>query len=258
MTDDPIGWAPLAATVREALAQRVRQQVPPPVPGLYGWQPRYDESVLAVCGITGSVGATTVSLAIASVAALTGSARLIECAAPHRSGLAAAAAAELGAGRGGWTRGERDGVTLIRRSSASLFDAPPPPPEEDGMFTVLDAGDLLTDPPAGESVTSDAVAGWVWVTEASVPCLRRLEMVLAHSPASHPTLAIIGTPPRRWPRALVSAAQPRTRELIQSGRAVTFRHDRRLAVTGLTPDPLPNHIAASARRLFLLPEGLFE
>lgn len=258
MTYNTIGWAPVAATVREALAQKVRTHMQAPGSGQYAWQPRYDEIVLAVCGVTTSVGATTVSLALVSVAALTGPARLIECAPPARSGLVAAADAELGAGRGGWMRGERDGVTLIRRSPASLFDAPPPPPDEDGMFTVLDAGDLLAERPAERSIAIQAVAGWVLVTRASVPCLRQLELVLDRLPAQYPTLAILGQPPRHWPRPLISAVQPRTRTLIDSGRVVTFRHDRRLATTGLTPNPLPTHIAASARRLFLLPEGLFE
>lgn len=126
------------------------------------------------------------------------------------------------------------------------------------MFTVLDAGDLLTERPAPQSFAVELVSGWVIVAEASVPCLRQLELVLNRSPAHNPTLAIIGAPPGRWARPLVSAIQPRTRALIEAGRSVTFRHDRRLAMTGLTPDPLPNHIAASARRLFLLPEGLFE
>lgn len=253
MTDGTVGWAPLAATVREALVQRTRHQVRPSGSGLDGWQPRYDERVVAICGVTGSVGATTVGLALAEAAALTGPARLIECAPAHRAGLVAAAAAELGTGRGGWTRGERDGVTLVRRGSASQFAAPPPP-EEDGMFTVLDAGG----PFAEQSIAVDAVSGWVFVIEPSVPCLRQLELTLDRSQAHRPALAIVGTSPGRWPRVLSSAAQPLTRALIRSDRSVTFRHDRRLAMTGLTPDPLPNHIAASARRLLILLEGLFE
>lgn len=257
MTDDPVGWAPLAATVREALAQRSRPHARPVAACLDGWQPRYDESVLAVGGVTGSVGTTTVSLAVASAAARMGPARLIESASPHRSGLVAAADAELGTGRGGWTRGERAGVSLIRRGPASAFSSPPLPPEEDGMFTVLDAGDLLTDAPAGQAMAASGVSGWLFVIQPSVPCLRHLELVLDRCPAKHPALAIVGTPSGRWPRSLVSATQPRTRALIKSGRAVAFRHDRRLAIFGLTPDPLPHHIVASARRLLLL-EGLVE
>ncbi|MDQ7991235.1 MAG: hypothetical protein AAGC63_00445 [Propionicimonas sp.] len=256
MTDDTIEWAPLAATVRNALAQKVRQQVRPPGTGLYGWQARYDESVVAVAGLIGSVGATTVSLALASVATLTGPARIIECGPPSRSGLTAAAAAELGTGRGGWTRGQREGVTLIRRSSTSLFDAAPPPPEEDGTFTVLDVGDLLTDRPGELSIAADVTSRWVLVARASVPCLRQLELVLDLALAHNPTLAIVGTPPPRWPTRLASAIQPRTRALLESGRVATFRHDKRLAITGLTPDPLPGHVAASAGRLLTILEGL--
>lgn len=255
MTDDTIAWAPLAATVRNALAQKARQQALSPGSGLRGWQPRWDERVVAVAGLTGSVGATTVSLALASVATLTGPARIIECAPPMRSGLTAAAVAELGTGRGGWTRGQREGVTLIRRSSASLFDAAPPPPEEDGTFTVLDVGDLLSDRPGEHSIAADVADGWVLVARPSVPCLRQLELVLGVAPEHNPTLAIVGTPARRWPTGLASAIQPRTQALLESGRAATFRHDKRLALFGLTPDPLPRHIATSAQTLLTLLEG---
>lgn len=256
MTDDTIEWAPLAATVRKALAQKVRQQVRRPGGGLWGWQPRYDESAVVVAGMAGSVGATTVSLALSSVAALTGPARIIECAQPNRSGLTAAASAELGTGRGGWTRGQREGVTLIRRSSTSSFDAAPPPPEEDGTFTVLDVGDLLTEWPGERPIAADVTSRWVLVAGPSVPCLRQLELVLDLALAHNPTLAIVGTSPRRWPTRLASAIQPRTRALLESGRVATFRHDKRLAITGLTPDPLPGHVAASARTLLTILEGL--
>lgn len=255
MTDDTIAWAPLAATVRNALAQKVLQQVRPPGSGLCGWQPRYDERVVGVAGLTGSVGATTVGLALASVATITGPARIIECAPPTLSGLTAAAAAELGAGRGGWTRGQREGVTLIRRSSTSLFDAAPPPPEDEGTFTVLDVGNVLTHRPGEQSIAADVADDWVLVARPSVPCLRQLELVLELALAHNPTLAIVGTPARRWPTRLTSAIQPRTRELLESGRVATFRHDKRLALTGLTPDPLPRHVAASARTLLTFLEG---
>ncbi|MCA0294115.1 MAG: hypothetical protein LCH96_02155 [Actinobacteria bacterium] len=255
MTDATIEWAPLAATVRNALAQRARRQGRPPDSGLYGWQPRYDERVVAVAGLTGSAGATTVSLALASVATLTGPARIIECAPPSRSGLTAAADAELGTGRGGWTRGQREGVTLIRRSSTSLFDAAPPPSEEAETFTVLDVGDLLTDRPGEQSIAADVADGWVLVAKPSVPCLRQLELVLDLGLAHNPTLAIVGSSPRRWPSRLASAIQPRTRALLESGRVATFRHDKLLALTGLTPDPLPRHVAASARTLLTFLEG---
>lgn len=256
MADETIEWAPLAATVRTALAQKVRHQVRPPSTALCGWQPRYDERVVAVAGMIGSVGATTVSLALASVATFTGPARIIECAPPSHSGLTAASTAELGAGRGGWRRGQREGVTLIRRSPTSLFDAAPPPPEDDGTFTVLDVGDVLTDRPGEQSIADDVVGGWVLVARASVPCLRQLELVLELALVHSPTLAIVGMSPRRWPTRLASTIQPRTRALLESGRVATFRHDKHLAVTGLTPDPLPRHVAASARTLLTVLEGL--
>lgn len=251
MTDNTTLWSPVAATVRAALAQRAQ----PPGSVLAGWHPRWDESVSAVTGATGSVGATTVSLALASAAASTGPARLIECATPARSGLVAAAGTELGAGRGGWTRGERDGLTLIRRTATSLFEAAPPQPVENATRTILDLGDLLTERPLAQSIATGVVDTWIVVAAATVPCLRRLELTLDLDLARDPILAIVGPPPRRWPRQLASAAQPRTLDLLDTGRVVTFRYDRRLAVTGLTPDPLPAHIATAGRRLLHLLEG---
>ena len=253
MTGNTTEWAPLAATVREALARRVHEHPQPPRSGLDGWLPRFDEYVVAVSGVAGSVGATTVSLAVATVATSAGPVRLVECAPAVRSGLVAAARAELGAGRGGWTRGDRDGVTLIRRSPGSLFPAPPPP-LEDAVLTVLDVGDLLERPPE-RLVAADAVGTWVLVARATVPSLRQLELVLDLGLTCDPVVAIVGRPPQRWPRSLSSAVQPRTRALLGTGRCVAFRYDRHLAVTGLTPDPLPAHLAASARKLLTLSEG---
>ncbi len=255
MTGNTTEWAPLAATVRQALARRVHEHPQPAGSGLDGWLPRYDEYIVAVSGVAGSVGATTVSLAVATAAASAGPVRLVECAAAVRSGLVAAARAELGAGRGGWTRGDRDGVTLIRRSPGSLFAAPPPPPLEDAVLTVLDVGDLLAERPPERLAAAAAVGTWVLVARATIPSLRQLELVLDLGPTRDPIVAIVGRPPQRWPRSLSSAVQPRTRALLGTGRCVAFRYDRHLAVTGLTPDPLPAHLAASARKLLTLSEG---
>ena len=130
-----------------------------------------------------------------------------------------------------------------------------PPPAEDGTFTVLDVGVLLTDRLGEQSIAADVADGWVLVTRPSVPCLRQLELVLDVGLAHNPTLATVGAAPRRWPARLASAIQPRTRALLESGRVATFRHDKRLALFGLTPDPLPGHIAASARTLLTFMEG---
>ena len=59
--------------------------------------------VVGVVGVAAGIGTTTVALAVAEAV---GAARLVELAAPHASGLAAASTAELGT-CAGWTLGQR-------------------------------------------------------------------------------------------------------------------------------------------------------
>lgn len=87
-------------------------------------------------------GASTVSLAIADAAAAAGRAvHLIDDSQESRSGLVAAADAELGLdSSGGWRRGSRSGVTIDHRASAT---AATPCPSVDGpgpYLTLVDVG----------------------------------------------------------------------------------------------------------------------
>ena len=77
-----------------------------------GWVPAAGERVIAVVGCAGSVGASTVALAIGTV--WPGSARVVECCPAGVSGLAAAPTAELGRHRSGWLVGRREGLVIDR------------------------------------------------------------------------------------------------------------------------------------------------
>lgn len=255
MTQNATVWRPSVTQLRSALAQSVRVGADAGV--LHDWQPRYDEAIVAVAGVTGSVGTTAVGLALAAAAASAGPVRLVECSEAERSGLTAAAQREFGAGRSGWRRGEHGGVALIRRAPVDrLTPSTLPPATEDATLTVLDVGSLAGTPSSEQVTASHLADRWILIARPSVPCLRWLELSLALGLIGEPVAAFVGLSPSRWPRPLASAVQPRTRALLEAGRYVAFRHDRRLAVLGLTPDPLPASITASGRRLFTLLEGL--
>ena len=115
------------------------------------WELGQGEQVLPVIGCAGSCGATTISLALAGVAAMP--ARVVECSTAGASGLAAASTAELGLHASGWTRGTRDGVLLERASNVlvSVEEVPMPSvPDRIIGLTVLDVGweigQILTTP----------------------------------------------------------------------------------------------------------------
>lgn len=105
------------------------------------WRPA--EVVLPIVGSVPQAGATTLALAVATVAA---PARVVEYAMPTASGLAAAATAELGSTDAGWTVGRRDQVHLARAGGhhSAVNELPPPDAAPDGTsLTVLDVGDHL-------------------------------------------------------------------------------------------------------------------
>jgi hypothetical protein len=84
------------------------------------WTP--PEPVVPVLGCAGSAGASTLALALATVAAARwGGSRVVECCTATASGLAAASTAELGRHPAGWVQGRR-GEVLIDRSSELLAD----------------------------------------------------------------------------------------------------------------------------------------
>ena len=147
---------------------------------LQPWSP--PGPVIAVLGCGGSVGASTVAVALAEVLAETAPVRVVECGQPSRSGLAAASTAELGPVDADWTRGRRDRVVIDRLLPAALTGptaVPPPAPAPPGLqVTVLDVGWDLDQVLAGRSWLGEQIAAApaaVLVASASVPGLRHLE-----------------------------------------------------------------------------------
>lgn len=229
----------------------------PPRPGLV-WTPASGERVVPVLGAAGGSGATTVALALAT--AVGGRARLVECCSASQSGLAAASTAELGADDLGWVHGSRDQVLIDRADSVrpTLDAVPPPAPAETPLLTVVDAGSQLEQVLAGRGWLTTLVSEApviVVVTRATIPGLRRLECGLHLLGAERTVAAVVGPPPRRWPRPVTHTLGELTRRLIDSGRLVAIPEDRALAVHGLTPHPLPARLVAAAATLLALTEG---
>lgn len=209
------------------------------------WTPSADEGVLLVAGSAGSVGATTVAVALATSKG--GPARVVECSPAAASGLAAASVTELGMDASGWVRGARGDVLLERCDPAwGATDDLPVPGKSDGpTFTVVDLG---WRPLAGWRARALADARvLVAVTRATVPGLRRLETQLASvGPGRRVVAAVVGLPRKRWPRALHSALGALARALDGEGLVVTVSEDASLAVHGITPAPLPAPVLAAA------------
>jgi hypothetical protein len=238
-------------------ATRDLHQPPSPLAGK-AWEPGPGERVLPVIGCAGSCGATTISLALAGVAAMP--ARVVECSTAGASGLAAASTAELGLHDSGWTRGTRDGILLERASNVlmSIQEVPTPSvPDRPIALTVLDVGweigQILATPgwPGGQVRGADLV---VLASTATVPGLRRLESALDLLAGTSTCAAVIGPRPKKWPRPVACSAGPRTRALEEAGRLVDVPADRALAIAGLDPTPLPaSLLQAAATLLRLLP-----
>jgi hypothetical protein len=228
---------------------------PAAVPG------RGDSDALAADWITvvaahAGAGASTVALAISDAAAATDRrVHLVETAHPRRSGLIAAASAELGTdGAGAWRRGSRDRVTIDRRVADVRPDGwPVLPTSEEPAITVLDLG-----LPAPEDVARLAAdrTRTVVVCRPTVPGVRLVEHALSQLTDQPVVVAAVG--PARWPQAVNANCGPRLRELRSQGRVVQVPIDRRLQAAGLTEDRLPKAVEAAGRSLssLLLPAVL--
>ena len=212
------------------------------------WRP--GESVLPVVGCLPQAGATSLALAIATHAS---PARVIECSSPTASGLVGAATAEMGTTSSGWTVGRRDQVHLARPSALHLGAGELPLPDDAAAGTALNVLDVgwelarLLASPGWLSAALDAAPRVVLVGAATVPGLRLLETALTLLDPARTVVAIRGGPdPRRWPRELVAAMGPATRDQHRTGRWVTVPHDRRLALRGIDSTPLPSALVAAA------------
>ena len=216
-----------------------------------GWVPAAGETVLPLFGCPGSFGATTVAVAIATVAGERS--RVVECCPPAASGLAAAADAELGVDGSGWRRGRRGGVVLDRCADiAQSVPDVPPPAECDAGLTVVD---VCWDPTvvlASSSWLADVVRRAptvVAVAAATAPALRQLDVLAALLHPVRLLVVAVGQPVRRWPAAGRRTVGPVAEAALVEGRLVTVPIVRRWAATGLTADPLPARILTAVAPL---------
>jgi hypothetical protein len=212
--------------------------------------------VLLVLAGHPSAGASTVALLLGEAAAASGAAvRLIDCADPTRSGIAAASDAELGYHPSGWRRGRRGGLDIDRpvEPFAQLEDLPAPrpvgaPPNRLGV-TIVDAGW-----PTRDVLTADSwLAGLVSTARvlvacrATVPGVRHTEQVLIGLPARAELVAALG--PARWPGVVRASCGSQMRALRAGDQVVAVPLDRRLETAGLTASPLPRRLTAAGRNL---------
>jgi hypothetical protein len=223
-----------------------------------GWGDTGVRAVVVLAAHSGA-GASTVALAIAEASASAGQrVQLLECAAPARSGLAAATSSELGVDGGGWRRGRRgDRIEICRlaTSVASIDDVPTPPlPGGDvapAQLVIVDAGWPVHDVLGAQGWISQLVdaALPVIVCRPTVRGVQQADQVLA---AFACPVLIAATGPTRWTRTVTATCGLGLREARRSGRLVSVPVDRHLDVAGLTADPLPKLILAAGRRLAAL------
>lgn len=194
-------------------------------------------------------GASTVALAVADAAAVTGPVHVIDTAEPARSGLLGAATRELGCARG-WRRGTRGAATLDRRADATAppgWPALPVGAAGPTPWTVLDQG-----LPRGANLAAVAAAGCrvVLVTRPTVPGVRAAELLLAGLPADRVVVAVVGT--TRWSAAVTAAGGPLLAAARAERRLLAVPVERRLQASGLSDAPLPRPVLAAGRALLRL------
>lgn len=244
----------LRRAVRAMRADRPVAVVRPVAPA-DRWSAATDERVVLVCGCGGSAGATTIALALATVA---GRARVVEACGGSASGLAFAASVELGMIDGGWLRGARDEVVVERRAdSVTSLDTLPAPSPSDLPVTIVDSSWDIADVLASSGWLGDLARSSdlvVLVAPATVPGFRRLEAAIELVGESRALAATVGA--KRWPRPVERTAGAALRRLRADGRVVHVAAVPALAISGLTPDPLPPALTRPALTLLTLEEGL--
>ena len=198
--------------------------------------------VVGVVGVTAGIGTTTVALAVAEVL---GAARLVELAAPHASGLAAASTAELGT-RAGWSLGQRGELRLERRDTP---DATIPAADHDADdVTVVDLGAWTSHIPTTGSL--------VVVAPCSVPGIRRLNACLTTLNPTQLVVVVTGAPGRTLPRQVAGAFAPALRAVAADGRVLVVPESAALRLTGVTGEPLPRLLRTAVAPIVDLLEDL--
>ncbi|WP_166533109.1 hypothetical protein [Blastococcus xanthinilyticus] len=205
---------------------------------------------ITVVAAHAGAGASTVAVAISdAVAATDRRVHLVETSHPCRSGLIAAASAELGAdATGAWRRGSRGRVTIDRR----LADVEPGtwpvlPISEEPAVTVLDLGLAAPEDLAGLAADRTRT---VVVCRPTVPGVRLAEHALSQLTDQPVVVAVVG--PARWPQAVNASCGPRLSQLRSRGRVIRVAVDRGLQAAGLTEDRLPKAVEAAGRSLVAL------
>ena len=222
-------------------------------PGQGGVTWHWVEPVLPVLGAAGSVGATTLALALAQAA---GGGRVVECSSVTTSGLGGAPTAEHGQDPDGWVLGTRGAVAIDRPGQVLLTpDEVPTPRARDSAaaLTVLDVGWEAGQVLAGSSWIADQLRrapDVVVVTTATVPGLRRLECALSllNRPAAV-VVAVLGPRRKKWPRQVQHCAGALTKDLDAAGRLVVVPADPGLHVRGLDSTELPAGLLSAAGHL---------
>lgn len=220
--------------------------------------------VLVLAAHSGA-GASTIALAIGEASGAGSDdqdVRLVEYAAgPAHSGLAAAAATELGVDATGyWRHGERGELTLYRRerdvdshqpaarAPQNLWPAEVTRPRSGrDQLVVVDLSGAAWGAAEDTTDLTSADAAVV-VLRVSVPGVRAAEVLIErlHStlrPGTPVVAAMVGA--KRCPGMVTAAFGPRLSELRDSNGVVSVPVQGRLAMTGLTGDPLPKPVSVA-------------
>ena len=217
------------------------------------WIPAAGERTIAVLGSAGTVGTSTVALALGLAAPEP--VRVVECCSAAASSLAAASTAELGLHPSGWRRGKRDHVLLERTSDELVYvgEVPAPIPiETTDQLTILDIGWHPSQVLATGCWLKDATHaadGLVVAAPVTVPGFRRLEAALELLGNERAVVALVGPRRKKWLRGVEQSAGRLMRRALDADRWVEIPEDRGLAVMGLDSRAIPGPVVDAARQL---------
>jgi hypothetical protein len=86
-----------------------------------------------------------------------------------------------------------------------------------------------------------------WLSLAPpIPGLLHLETTLSLLDQIRAVAAVLGSPCRRWSKAVWQSSGPMTKALDDSGRLIVIPHDSRLAAVGLDSRALPRQLLEAA------------